>query len=199
MVLKKQIGRLKNKRNAQEITKTILDICAVGACTLFVGGGVRNPDRMEKLLKELGEYSVGRVKECLKRLKMQEYIKYNEDDLTKPIVITKRGLQRHAAHTLKEKIRGFTIKKWDHLWRLVTFDVEEKNRWKRDVFRKYLGRMNFFKLQKNIYVIPFAIERDIEQFIKSCKMWNNALILHVADLGKREKEAQEYFLKLGKS
>ena len=130
---------------------------------------------------------------------MQDYIKYDEDDLTKPIVITNKGLQRHAVNTLKGKIQSFTMKKWDHLWRLVTFDVEEKDRWKRDIFRKHLRRMNFFKLQKNIYIIPFAIEKEIEQFIKACKMRDNALTLHVADLGKREKEVREYFLKLGKN
>lgn len=194
MVKNKRIRRLKNKRKAKEITKTILSLCAVGVLTLLAGSGVRNPDKARKLIEGLGEYSFSRIKECLKRLKMQDYIRYDENDLNKPIIITKKGLGRHAICTLKDKISGMMMKKWDHIWRLVTFDVEEKNRWKRDSFRRHLRRMNFFRLQKNIYIIPFAIEKEIEQFVKSCGMWNQALILHVADLGKREKEAREYFL-----
>jgi len=193
----KKIERLKNKRKAREMVKSLLGICAVGALTLFVGGGAVSPKQAKRLWKELGEYSLGRVKQCLKRMKMQDYIRYDEDDLTKPIIITEKGLQRYALQTLKDKIRGLAMKRWDHIWRLVTFDVKEDERWRRDMLRRHLQGMNFFKLQKNVYIIPFAVEKELEQFIKTYKMYDEVLILQVADLGKKEKRAREYFLDRG--
>lgn len=194
MEMTKKIKILKNKRKAKEITKTILSICLSGVATYIASGSVRSPAKLGRMWGGLGKYSATRVRECLKRLKIQNYINYDEDDLTKPIFITEKGLQRYSALTLKEKIRNLTMKKWDHIWRLVTFDVDEKNRRKRDVFRRHLRRIGFYKLQQNIYVLPYPLEKEVADLINSCHMWNDAVVLHVADLGKKEKEIKEYFL-----
>lgn len=193
--------KLRGRGKTKEITKTILKIAAAGGLAIIAGGGSHNPKMAIKVIGGFADYSLSRVKECLKRLSLQNYIKYDENDLVKPIILTEKGMQRYTIQTLKDRVRACTMKKWDHIWRLVTFDVKEKYRCKRDGFRESIKKMNFFQFQKNIFINPFPIEAELEALIKSFKMWDSAVILHVADLGKREDEVKKYFLeqhKIGK-
>ncbi len=189
----KGVEKLKKQAKAKELTKTILSVCAAGGGVCVLAGF--SPQSSAKLGKAVLHYSNWRVKQCLKRLSLQNYIKYNEDDLDKPIYITKKGLQRYKAQSLKDKIKLFKFKKWDHLWRLVTFDVKETYRYKRDALRRQLLSLGFYKLQKNIFVIPFPIENDLEEIIASHRLWNYVLVLQVADLGKHEERVRNFFLK----
>ncbi|MEA3272860.1 MAG: hypothetical protein U9P90_04310 [Patescibacteria group bacterium] len=188
-----KINKLAKRAKTKEITKTILSICAMGGLTILASGGVRTPQKANKLVDELAKYSSSRIKECLKRLSMQNYIKYNVDDLTKPIYITKKGLERMTFLSLKDRIKSLTMKKWDHIWRLVTFDVNEKYRNRRDNFRNQLKTLNFYQLQKNIFVTPFPVEKEIEEMAKFYHLRNNVLILHVASIGSHEEKVKNYF------
>lgn len=191
--------RLRQSEKAKEITKTILHIAAMGGLMFLVAGASRNPKAAPAAIKELAKFSKSRIKQCLKRLSLQNYIRYDENDLTQQVFLTSKGLQRYSVQSLKDKICACTMRKWDHIWRLVTFDVKETVRYKRDGFRKRLKTMNFFQLQKNIFVIPFKIEKELDELIRIYKMRNNALVMHVADLGKREGEVKNFFLKLART
>jgi CRISPR-associated endonuclease Cas2 len=171
----------------------------VGGLTLFASGGVRSSKKAGKLIDGLSQYSLSRINTCLKRLKMQDYIKYDVQDLTQPICITKKGLERISLSTLKDKIKSLPLKRWDHIWRLVTFDVKEKNRNRRNNFRRQLKSLNFYQLQKNIFITPFSIEKEIEDIARLYYLKNNILILHVASLGQHEDKIKNYFFASAKN
>jgi len=192
----KRIKKVKQKEKSKELTKTILKLC-LGGGLIFLAGGCAYPRNYKQFVKkftDLEQYSYSRINECLKRLKMQDYIKYDENDLTKPIFLTKKGFQRHSVLSLTDKIKSLTMKKWDHIWRLVTYDVSEDFKILRDKFRCQLKQMGFYQLQKNIFVIPFPIEKELESLIASHRLWNRVLVLQVANLGKREEEVKSHFL-----
>lgn len=71
----------------------------------------------------------------------------------------------------KEKILGefallkFWKQKWDKKWRLVFFDIEEKNRGQRDLLRAKLYELGFGQLQESVYLSPFPIEKEMEEFL----------------------------------
>lgn len=190
--------KLSDRTKTKEITKTILSICAVGGLTLLAAGGTRSPRKAEKAVGALSQYSLSRINWCLKRLKMQDYIKYNVKDLTQPICITKKGLERMSCLSFKDKLKSLSIKKWDHLWRLVTFDISERHKKTRDNFRNKLKLLNFYKLQKNIFITPFAIEKEIEDIAREHCLQNKILVLQVASLGKYEDDVKNYFFSLSK-
>lgn len=185
--------KISNRAKSKEITKTILSICAVGGLTLLVAGGTRSPRKAEKAFGALSQYSSSRINWCLKRLKMQDYIKYDAKDLTQPICITKKGLERMSFLSFKDKLKSLSIKKWDHLWRLVTFDISENHKNQRDKLRYKLKELNFYRLQKNIFVIPFSIEKEVEDIARCYRLQNKILILQVASLGKYEDAVKDYF------
>ena len=54
----------------------------------------------------------------------------------------------------------------DGVWKIVIFDIPEKNRSIRNILRQRLTLLGFKKWQNSIWVSPFAIEPAIEQEMK---------------------------------
>jgi phenylacetic acid degradation operon negative regulatory protein len=47
--------------------------------------------------------------------------------------------------------------KWDGIWRIVFFDIPEKQRHKRDYFRSIIKMIGFKQFQKSIWVYPYHV------------------------------------------
>ena len=56
--------------------------------------------------------------------------------------------------------------RWDGNWYLVSFDIPEKLRLKRDILRENLKILNFGKLQNSIWIYPYNLMGDVERIIK---------------------------------
>ena len=52
-------------------------------------------------------------------------------------------------------------KKKDGLWRVVIFDIPEKQRVKRDLLRQKLKEFEFKMIQKSVFVSPYICEKEI--------------------------------------
>lgn len=77
------------------------------------------------------------------------------------IKITEAGKQR----ALLFDIENMAIKqplRWDKQWRLVFFDIPEKQRGKRGDFRDKLREMGFIELQHSAWVYPYPCKKEIE-------------------------------------
>ena len=55
--------------------------------------------------------------------------------------------------------------KWDNIWRIVIFDIPEQNKKAREAFRSHLKRLNFYSLQKSVFVHPYNCKEEID-FLK---------------------------------
>ncbi len=66
---------------------------------------------------------------------------------------------------LKEKSFNLfkLLNKWDKKWRLVLFDIPEKNRLTRDKLRKSLKRFGFKNLQRSAWISPLPTDKKIKQ------------------------------------
>src|SRR3990172_7215508 len=64
------------------------------------------------------------------------------------LVLTKNGKQQAKALSLFGSSINFKKpKQWDGKWRIVLFDIPEKDRLFRDILREHLYALGFFKLQ----------------------------------------------------
>jgi CRISPR-associated endonuclease Cas2 len=52
-------------------------------------------------------------------------------------------------------------KKWDGKWRIVIFDIPEKDRKFRSILREHLFNLEFRKLQQSVFVSPHPFEKQI--------------------------------------
>lgn len=67
------------------------------------------------------------------------------------------------------QLLGIKVKKpkrWDKLWRITLFDIPEKHRKFRDIFRSHLKAIGFHELQHSVFVFPFPCEKEILSLVK---------------------------------
>lgn len=78
------------------------------------------------------------------------------------VQLTEKGKRRVE----KIQFENLTIKKpkiWDKRWRVVVFDIPEKNKKiARDALREKLKHLDFYQLQKSVWVHCYPCEKEIQ-------------------------------------
>lgn len=92
--------------------------------------------------------------------------------------LTLRGKNKLTEHFPLIK---FQKGKWDQKWRVVLFDIEEKSRKVRNLFRRKLLELGFGLLQKSVYISPFSIEKEMREFIEAIGLKDKACLLVSSD------------------
>lgn len=121
--------------------------------------------QLSKLKGTLPEdYKISNFYSCLYRLLSTQDIKK----------IVKEGKVYYQLTNFgsKKLTRNFPLinlqsSKWDGLWRIVIFDIKEKNRTARNLLRQKLFSLGFGKWQESVYITPFNVAKDVSQFLKS--------------------------------
>jgi len=151
------------KNSNQNLTKAVLLLLSSGvlltAAILFPGLGI-----IYREYKRWQNFEKRRLRETVRRLYNQKFVKVVEKDGQLLLELTEKGKTK----VLNYKIDEMEIKKpikWDGLWRVVIFDIPENKRMARDMLRKKLRQLGFYKLQKSVFVHPFPC-RDEICFIK---------------------------------
>lgn len=80
---------------------------------------------------------------------------------------------------------------WDGKWRIVAFDIPEKNKTTRDIFRRRLKELGFFQFQKSFWIYPFRCEKEIHYLCEHLGIHHYVFVF----TGKfaRDKLLQKYF------
>lgn len=103
--------------------------------------------------------------------------------------VEERGQKRYRA-TLKGKAKIFAYlkkdKKWDGKWRIVVFDIPEKQKKMRNYFRGCLIGLGFRKLQESVWISPYNIADTVEELIDLCKAKEFVHYLLVEELDNRD-------------
>jgi DNA-binding transcriptional regulator PaaX len=78
------------------------------------------------------------------------------------LVLTPDGRKRAATlNILGNTISFKKPRRWDGQWRIVMFDIPEKDRLFRDILRAHLYNLEFYKLQQSVFVSPYPFEKAI--------------------------------------
>lgn len=120
-------------------------------------------DSMIKEWKDIDKQSLERSIKALYKEKLVSE-KYNKDG-TVTLNLTKQGKKFALTYNL-ENIKIERQKKWDGKWRIVIFDIPEKKKKIRESLRMHLRQMNFYELQKSVFVHPFECESEIEYMVE---------------------------------
>ncbi len=100
------------------------------------------------------------LRRTIARLRKQKLIKITEEDGEQVVELTKYGKRRILRYALDE----LSIEKpkiWDGKWRLVIYDVAERKRILRDIFRQALRSLGFYQLQESVWLFPYPCETQI--------------------------------------
>lgn len=102
---------------------------------------------------------------------------YLEKEIIKgePVLkITRGGKLKLAQRFSYFKMRE---KHWDQQWRLVIFDISEKEKFLREKLRRKLKELGFGCWQKSIYISPFDLEEDMQEYLEAQRLTGKAYVL----------------------
>ena len=103
----------------------------------------------------------GRLRDTIRRLETQKFVSWKEKDGELSLSLTEKGKKK----VLKFNIDEMSIKiprKWDGLFTVVVFDIPERKRDARDIFRKKLKNLGFYQMQKSVFVHRFECRDEID-------------------------------------
>ena len=68
-------------------------------------------------------------------------------------------------------------RKWDKKWRLVLYDIEEKQKTTRELIRRKLKELGFAQFQKSVWISPHDFIQDLQDLFESNKQNQNVIII----------------------
>jgi len=118
-------------------------------------------DRREELRN--AKFDKVRLWLVLRRLEKQREVKLIDlADGSTQVKLTEKGRMRYLRFKLSDLFDQFSKKQWDGKWRIIVFDVPEKQRKQRDSFRNLLNALRFYELQESVYLAPYPCEIEME-------------------------------------
>jgi len=138
------------------------------------------------------KFQRNRFLEDLRRLQNRELIDYKiSADGKINIVVKKR-------EELKKLIYDFddlklNDRRWDKKWRLVVFDVPELSKRQRDALRMKLKKLNFYMIQKSVYITPYPCEDEIDFLCNIFDINRNNVLIFIIDKFEGEEKLKYHF------
>ena len=145
------------------VQKKIL-VALLGGVALGLSSSPRQYySRLSKIGKEWKKIDQSNLKRSIGRLAMEKLLEEKHfSDGSFKLVLTEQGKrQAKMLDLLGGSISFKNKKKWDGKWRIVAFDIPEKDRIFRDILRRHLREMKFYKLQNSVFLAPFSVEKVI--------------------------------------
>ena len=129
----------------------------------IVGGGSRAYHARKLWIYTPPGYQTNKVSQAVSRM-------LAAGDLERKVINGEPFLQITGVGKNK-LVRNFPLFKWqrrswDGYWRLVVFDIKETDRRVRQQFRRKLLDLGFGCLQKSVYISPYDMAEDMQEFIK---------------------------------
>ena len=143
------------------IAKCVLATLAVGGVITIAAIAPNSLQMLKMFGVDKKRYKSQSVYKALKRMAKQniiEIVKETDDKTT--ISITKNGKNKLIEHN----IDNMEIKKpakWDGKWRIISFDIPEKQKTAREALRMKLKDFDFYHLQKSLFACPFPCQDEI--------------------------------------
>ena len=117
------------------------------------------------IVKSKKKPKITAIRQSLWRLRRQGFVEKRQGKF----ILTKKGLQLMRYVLNRKKC---TSKKWDGRYRIVIFDIPEKESKKRSWLRQELYLLSYQKLQKSVFIGKHPLPADLIKDIKTAKMGN---------------------------
>jgi len=144
-----------------EITKIILKTLLVGV--VVVGAAVIAPGigPVLKMFMPGKNYDRKKFSRAFKNLEEQKMVSVSYKGKEAIISITEKGRGRTLKYNFEE-IKLNKPKKWDGKWRIIIFDIPNRKKHQRDMFRMKLKNLGFTMIQKSTFVCPYPAKNEVD-------------------------------------
>ncbi|MBI5620407.1 hypothetical protein HY949_01360 [Candidatus Gottesmanbacteria bacterium] len=131
------------------------------------------------------------LKRTIKRLRKQKLVTIKNIDGEEVVTLTKNGKSR----ILRYSLENLVIEKprlWDEHWRLVLYDVENRRKAYRDIFRQTIRGLGFYQLQESVWIYPYPCEAQVT-FLREYYGVGNEVVYVVAQKLEDDQPYRTYF------
>jgi len=192
-----------NDQNKERINPKVKEVLALLGLTGFVIASVvmpglplalkpfvGNKNNFQKQKKLWSKYNPYILRQTLKRLQMQKVVEFLDIDGVEVIRIAEKG----KVKLLKYKIEDLKIHEqvWDGKWRLIIYDIPVNKKIQRDLFRRFIQKMNLYQLQESVYLTPYHCELEIEYLRNYFGVGEHVVYLKIEKL-ENEDVYKRYF------
>lgn len=118
----------------------------------------------------------GSLHRAIQRLRKEDFIETPKDGHRILLKLTDKGRQTLILKKLLED------NNWDGKWRLVIFDIPEKHKKLRNVFRARLRQWQFVPWQKSVWASKKNIAIELRNFIKETQLENWVKVVVSSDV-----------------
>lgn len=176
-----------NLMRKSELKQRVLLLLMAGVAL----GLSRSPKNYFKILKsfakEWKDIERKRLFSVIREFYNERIIDYKEkEDGTVQIILTKDG-QKRALHYKLDELKIKKPDKWDKKWRMVIFDIPEKNKKAREALRMKLKELGFKELQKSVFVYPYECEDEIDFIVEVFELRSHVRFLRVDSFTNEEQ------------
>jgi len=151
----------KTKRHGS-VQKKIL-LLLLGGLTIGLSGSPRQAFKivhaMQNDWKKIDEATLRR---SIRSLYGDKLVSAQQNtDGTQTLVLLDKGEKWALTYKMEEMVIP-TQEQWDGKWRIVMFDIPERFKKARDLFRIQLRSMGFLELQRSVFIHPYPCIDEIE-------------------------------------
>ena len=126
------------------------------------------------------------------RLKKEEMLFFENRNGQLYISLTPEGKKRAGKYQIDDmKIKK--SKKWDEKWRILIFDVKDKQKIKREALRGKIKELGLYQIQKSVWVYPFDFQKEIELLREFFNLTKDEMKIITASEIEDDKKVRSYF------
>ncbi len=153
--------KIRNEENLVFSAKDILKILAGGSVIALSFLVPALPMVIAPFILKSNRFDHRYFSQSITRMNNQKLVEIVEENDCTLVRITDLGRVRALRYKLSE-VQVKRPQEWDKKWRIVIFDIPEKYKRVRELFRWHLKSMNFYQLQKSVWVHPYSCFDEIE-------------------------------------
>lgn len=143
-----------------EIVKDILQFLLITGMVYIAASSPYFTIRLLKEIKRWKKYPKRKLSSAFYILRKQGCIQIEKKNKQIYISLTEKGRKR-AGWLQIDALKINKPKKWDGKWRIVIFDISELKKFHREALRGKLKELDFYPLQKSVWVQPFDCSDEI--------------------------------------
>jgi len=184
-------GKVKRKRIIKigENEKELIKIIGLGLLTVGIVAAAIALPGLPMALKPFLKRGQKNFRKEVKKLKKKGVIYLGPDE----IKLTKRGKELLKLIEISE-IKIEPPKKWDKLWRLVSYDVPKTKNKERDWFRRLLINLEFTKIQDSLWAFPYECAQEVSVIAQSLGISPYVVLMQARTVPGEKKILERYYL-----
>jgi len=108
------------------------------------------------------------------------------------ISLTKEGKKKAGKYQIND-LEIKKSKKWDKKWRIMIFDISDKQKIKREALRGKIKELGLFQLQKSVWIYPYNFEKEIKLLRSFFGLTSEEIQIIIADNIENDSKAKMFF------